>query len=562
MPDDIRKIIETAPEFTPLPAEDDGEELSQRDKLTLCGMEGELWHDADHVAYATVTVDEHMESYALKSSAYRRHLLAIYGRRYPRFIGPGATIPGSPSSQAITDAMNSLEAIACAGPQKATFVRIGEHNGNVVLDLGTPEWSAVVIGPDGWRIVARPPVPFIRPAGLRPLPAPVKGGKITELRRFVNVADDGDFMLTVAFLLAALKRNGPFPIAVVNGEQGSAKSTFCRVLRRLVDPNAADLRSPPKDERDTLIAATNGWILGYDNLSYIDGEQSDWFCRIATGGGFATRALYSNGEEFLINVCRPVLLNGIPSLSSRPDLADRAVALTLPAIPENGRQSEGAFWTTFNEAAPRILGALLDGVAMALQNLPTVKLPRLPRMADFALWSVAAFPAYGWTADDFLAAYEDNRQRGVEDALEADPLAAAVREIVAERREYIGTATALLAEINNRVAPEICREKTWPKDAARLSNRLRRVAPALRRLGVEIDLDGHIGRGAEKKRAIQIRRAEPGALNRAGGDAANGGAVPNNTQQYQIDKHNGEAVDAGDADRPLSSRSGPWETRI
>lgn len=377
------------------PEWDGDDDLPQRDRLILCGMDGELWHDADHVPYATVEVNGHLESYVLRSTAYRRHLLAAYGKRYPQCIGPGTIIPGSPSSQAITDALNSLEAAASAGPEKTAFVRIGEHQGGVVLDLGLPDWSAVVIGTDGWKVVARPPVPFIRPTGLRPLPVPVAGGKITALRRFVNVADDGDFMLTVAFLLAALKRRGPFPIAVVNGEQGCAKSTFCRVLRRLVDPNAADLRSPPKDERDTLIAATNGWVLGYDNLSYIDGEQSDWFCRIATGGGFATRALYTNNEEMLINVCRPVLLNGIPSLASRPDLADRAVALTLPVIPENARQSEGAFWAAFEQAAPCLLGALLDGVVTALRNLPSVTLPRLPRMADFALWSVAAFPAYG-----------------------------------------------------------------------------------------------------------------------------------------------------------------------
>lgn len=564
MPDDVRKIIENASEFTPPPG-DDNDDLPQRDKLILCATRGgELWHDADHGAYATVEVDGHLESYPVRSSAYQRYLRRLYGARYQQVIVEGGTkitVPGSPSSQAFTDALGSIEAMAGNGPEKVPAIRIGDHEGRVVIDLGTPNWSAVVIGPDGWSVVPRPPCPFIRPAGLRPLPVPVKGGRITELRPFLNIGGDDDFRLAVAWLLACLKRKGPFPVMVVNGEQGAAKSTFCRVLRRLVDPNAADLRSPPKDERDALIAARNGWVLGYDNLSYVDGEQSDWFCRIATGGGFATRALYTNNEEVLIDVCRPVLLNGIPSLASRPDLADRAVALTLPAMTAEARRPEAAFWSEFDAAAPRILGALFDGVAMALRNRATVTLPRLPRMADFALWSAAGFSAFGWKPVQFVDAYEANRARGIEEVIEADPLAMAVLDIAAERSSYIVTATALLAEINLKVTPDVSRDKTWPKNARSLSSRLRRLAPALRSQGVEIELDQHVGRGDDKKRAIRVRRLPAGTQTHSSGDANGPASVPNNTEENQCINECGDAGDAGDANFPLSSGS-EWETTI
>lgn len=491
------------------PESGDDDDLPQRDRLILCATRGELWRDADHTAHATVEVDGHLESFVVRTNAYRRHLLKIYGTRYQQVIAEGGTkitIPGSPSATALTDALNSIEAIAGTGPEKVPAVRVGEHEGRVVIDLGTVDWSAVVIGPEGWEVVAHPPVPFIRPTGLRPLPVPVKGGRIAELRPFLNIGSDEDFRLAVAWIVACLKRDGPFPVMVVNGEQGAAKSTFCRVLRRLIDPNTADLRSPPKDERDALLAARNGWVLGYDNLSYIDGEQSDWFCRIATGGGFATRALYTNNEEVLIDVCRPVLLNGIPALASRPDLADRAVALTLPAMTAEARRPQGAFWAAFDAAESRILGALFDGVSMALRNRPTVTLARLPRMADFALWAAAAFPAFGWKPDQFVDAYETNRAQGVAEAVEADPMASAVLEIMTDRDAWIGTATALLSEINGKVTPEVSRDKTWPKDGIRLSNRLRRVAPALRALGIEIVLGLHEGRGTERRRVIHIRR--------------------------------------------------------
>ena len=311
-----------------------------------------------------------------------------------------------------------------------------------------------------------------------------------------------------------------------------------------------------------MIAANNGWVLGYDNLSLVGADQSDWFCRIATGGGFATRKFFTNGEEFLMDVCRPVLLNGIPALASRPDLADRAVALTLPAMTAEARRPEAAFWAEFDTAAPRILGTLFDGVAMALRNRATATLPRLPRMADFALWSAAAFPAFGWTPDQFVDAYETNRARGIEEVIEADPLAMAVLDIAAERSSYVVTATPLLAEINLKVTLDVSRDKTWPKNARSLSSRLRRLAPALRSQGVEIELGLHVGRGDDKKRAIRISRIETGTQARSDGDANSEALVPSNNEQNQQDDALWGRGDDGDASFPSQSIPPPWETTL
>ena len=44
------------------------------------------------------------------------------------------------------------------------------------------------------------------------------------LRPFLNVADEGDYRLLVTWLLAALRPCGPYPILVLHGEQGAAKS--------------------------------------------------------------------------------------------------------------------------------------------------------------------------------------------------------------------------------------------------------------------------------------------------------------------------------------------------
>ncbi len=191
------------------------------------------------------------------------------------------------------------------------------------------------------------------------------------------------------------------PCSKLHGEQGSAKSTTERILRALIDPHEAPLRAGPRDGRDLIIAATNGWIVPLDNISYVRPWLSDALCRLATGGGFTTRELYSDSEEVIFNAQRPTLLNGIEEFITRPDLLDRAIPLALPTIPEEQRKQEATLWPEFETARPMILGSLLDAVSFALRNEEHVKLTRLPRMADFAIWVSAAEPYFGWKAGDF-----------------------------------------------------------------------------------------------------------------------------------------------------------------
>src|SRR6516162_10653293 len=165
--------------------------------------------------------------------------------------------------------------------------------------------------------------------------------------------------------------------------------TSAKILRTSVDPNTLALRTLPRDERDLHIAATNAWVVGYDNLSFLLDWISDTLCRLSTGGGFGTRQLYTDQDEVLFDAIRPSLLNGIEEVVTRPDLADRAIFLTLAPIPEDKRRPESELWAAFNADRPRILGALLDAVAMGLRQLPEIRLERLPRMADFAIWATA-----------------------------------------------------------------------------------------------------------------------------------------------------------------------------
>lgn len=169
---------------------------------------------------------------------------------------------------------------------------------------------------------------------MQSLPVPVTGGSITNLRSFLNIKSDADFVLVVAWILAALRNRGPYPVIALSGEQGSAKSTFSGLVRSVLDPNTAPLRALPREDRDLFIAANNRHVLAFDNVSGLPHWISVTFCRLATGGGFAVRQLYTDQDEILFEAARPVILNGIEDFVTRPDLADRSLFLTLSPIPE------------------------------------------------------------------------------------------------------------------------------------------------------------------------------------------------------------------------------------
>lgn len=498
----------------------DGGRPSQGTQLVALTDEAELFHAPDEEPYATVPAGDHLETWPVRSRGFRRWLAK-------RFY---TTHRNTPSQQALSNALNVLEGRAvCDGAEHEVFVRVAEHEGAIYIDLGDPSWSAVRIDGLGWEVVAQPPVKFRRARGIAALPNPARGGDIAQLRSFINVASESDQVLFVGWLVASLRPRGPFPILVLHGEQGSAKSTTARIAKSLIDPSTAPLRSQPRDARDIMIAARNSWCAVFDNLSHLPSSFSDDLCRLATGGGFATRELYTDADEVLFDAQRPLILNGIEELATRGDLLDRSLILNLPAIPEERRRSEREFWAAFKAEQPRILGALCEAVSCALRNLAATHLTGLPRMADVAQWMTAAEPGLGWPPRAFLGAYNGNRELANEVALESSPVAAALLQLVKPGGHFTGTAAELLASLGEANDDEVSYRRGWPQTPQAVSNALRRIEPNLRAIGIEVDRSRDPGRA--RTRLIRIARiaagdfpaAEDNPLRRAAMDS---GLVP------------------------------------
>ena len=463
-----------------------------------------LFHDSGD-AFAEIENAGHCETWPVRPGGFREWLQLRYFKEHG----------GAPNNEALQSAEGTIKARArFEGPERKVYRRVGTANGSLYLDLCDPAWRAIEVDAKGWRIVDRPPVPFIRSRTMRELPEPTRGGHIddlrqllNDLRQLLNLAADGDFILAVAWVLAALRDEGPYPVLVLTGEQGSAKSTCARMLRALVDPCQAPLRSVPRNEQDLFIAARNGHVLAFDNLGGVPTWLSDALCRLSTGGGFAARELYTDDEEVVISAERPLILNGIDEVVARGDLADRAIFLTLSAIREADRKPEAKLWARFEEARPRILGALLDALVEGVRRLPDVRLDRLPRMADFAKWVVACESAI-FPDGAFMRAYRGNRDDAIESVIDANPVASAIRELMQSRESWEGTATELLTELEGTAGGTVTKGKgrEWPTSGRSLGRRLNRPSSALRPVGIEID-----GRKSGSKRLITIsRRSEDG----------------------------------------------------
>lgn len=454
----------------------------------------ELFHTPEGDAYTTFEVTGHSETWPVAAKEFERWLTQLF---YTSQKKP-------PNTQTLADTIRALEAKAqFEGVKRPVFTRVAWHDGAIYLDLANETWEVVEITPAGWRIVVEPPVRFRRTPGMRPLPRPEPGGSVHDLRPFVNVADEESFRLMLAWLVAALRPTGPYPILVLQGEQGSAKSTTARVLRALIDPSTIPLRSLPREERDFMIAAKNTWVLAFDNLSGLSQMMSDALCRLATGGGYATRALYSNDDEVLFNVQRPVILNGIDDLIARHDLSDRILLLTLPPISETARRDEESFWQGFEALRPRMLGAFLDALSDTLYRLPAVKLTTLPRMADFARFATAAEIALGWESGGFMAAYTGNRAEAIEVGLEANPIAQAIRALLTNDHFWSGTASELLQNLNRHAETGSLDSRIWPKTSQELGKQLRRLTSTLRAIGIQYT---NTRTGHDRRRIIALRK--------------------------------------------------------
>jgi hypothetical protein len=474
---------------------DSGEEnKSQATELVeLAEANVEEFFNHEDEAWARFPVGDHSEVARLSQRSFRRFLQRLYFQAKRR----------APGSQAVQDAIGVLEGEALfENEAKPVFNRIapGQTEQDWWIDLGDEDHRAIHIKPGTWEIVDEPPVMFRRPAGMRELPEPDPNGNIDELSRFVNIRDEcdecddvlptqsksTDWILFLSWIAQAFRPSGPYPVLVLLGEQGTAKSSTATTAGSLVDPTDVDRQTLPRDEQSLAIWAQHSHVLRVDNVSNVPNWLSDALARLSTGGGALYRTLYSDDELSVFKAQRPVIVNGITDFVHRPDLLQRSIVLYLPRIDPKERWDETRLNKAFADASPRIFGGLLNLLARAAAHHPVDPGP-LPRMADFARWACAVEMAAGWPEGAFLEAYQANQRSSSETVLHGSSVASAVRALVEDHGAWEGTITELLEALNEREDEATTRSKYWPNSAKALGQQMQRKAPLLRNVGIEVE---------------------------------------------------------------------------
>lgn len=453
-----------------------------------------LFHDQNKDVFAQNKVSG--EVYAINSRSFKDCIVARFYDETKK----------AARDQSLREALITVSGMGRhSGELRTVNLRTAHGGGTYCLDLCIPgNSSAVIVRPGKWLTVDKPEALFIRPESMQPLPVPVPGASLELLWSICNIPQSQRLLVTT-WLIECLRPETPFPILELIGEQGSAKSTTQRNLRRVIDPNACDLRAAPKCVDDIFVSAGVCAVVSYENLSHLPPAMQDALCILATGGGHAKRKLYSDADETIIHVKRPVVINSIVVVITQQDAVDRAVSVDLPVIHDRVEVSNIA--DRFEELHPRILGALLDVFADALTHLPSVMIPAKyrPRLIEFARLGIAVEKAVNAQPGEFMRQFNTARQEALARTLDASPVASAVLDFIASEPDGIA---APVKQIMTHLEPhKPSGNDSWPRSPKGLGDALRRAAPALRQTGIECQYLGKVG--GSVKWSIKRKLSEP-----------------------------------------------------
>ena len=466
------------------PSAKKGGDENQADILIRVGSSAKVFRDELEERYAAVPIGGHTEVYKINSTKFRMWLTKGY------FEETGK----APQSDAMNQALGVFEMKAAfGGDTRSLSRRCAKYEDKYYYDLADGNWRNVVISREGWQVVDNPPILFVRGNNMMEQVEPEVYQDLSILNKHYRFKNKEDEILHMVNIVTKFIPEIAHPVDVIYGEKGASKTTSMRKDRSIVDPAPMDIVTLPSSKNDLALNLSQNYMPCYDNLDNITPEKSDILCMAATGGGISKRTLYTNEDETILYFKRPVILNGINIVATRPDLLDRALLLELERIPPEERKDEETIWSEFNRDKPKILGAIFATLSKAMTIYDDVKLDRMGRMADFTKRGYAIAEAAGIGGDAFLDAYITNQIRANEEAVDSNPVAAAIRRLMIGRRLWEGSVSELLVvliDVADREGIDIC-SRLWPRASNALSRRLNEIKSNLELLDIRFDIRHH-----------------------------------------------------------------------
>ena len=146
-------------------------------------------------------------------------------------------------------------------------------------------------------------------------------------------------------------------------------------------------------------------------------------------------------------------------------------------------------------------------------------------MADFECWLCACEGAI-WKPGTFKAAYAANRRKTIYAAIDDDPVATAIRELVTDQQpKWTGTTGALLIQLTALVGEQQAKSESWPQGPRGLTSCLQNAKSSLRRVGIELTRGKRTAKGPliilKRKGGIQHSQPSRPSLSKAINELSN-----------------------------------------
>lgn len=367
------------------------------------------------------------------------------------------------------------------GKSRKVEIRSCLRKSGVYIDIGNGV-KQIKVTKKSWRVLNLGSVKFAtRPYALR---FPIPKGDESDIELLGKYLPKKTFKLIVAFIAHCLIAEPPFSVLVIQGEQGSGKTTVSNIIRALIDPHRTPFTRIDKED-DLHVNAIGNQIICIDNASDLRASMSDTFCRITTGTGYTKRKLYSDTDEVAIQIARPFLLNGISNIISRPDLGDRAIIVSTTRL--NSRGYLSSVMSQFKADKSKIFGAILSGISGYLRYKDDIEIDSGHRLFEFLRVGVALERTYGWPEGSFMREFDAMKRNQLLQEYDCHSLVKGIRKILqGTGREWRGSAEELMSAIDaSSVNEGYSKEKDFPKSVAQLGKDLCRLAPLLRNIGIK-----------------------------------------------------------------------------
>lgn len=385
-----------------------------------------------------------------------------------------------PAQKDVRDVFDILESIArFDAPKVRMFNRVGKKDGVFYYDLCDKRFLKITSSK--WELVPAFPL-FRRYKHQQTQIEPISGGVVWDVFKLLTIAEE-DQLLVMVFLISLFIPGIAHPILAVCGDQGSAKSFLCNIVNRLIDPTLTERIIQPKNERDLIQTLRQKYVSVLDNISKIDQRVSDILCQVCTGGGVSYRQLYTDEGENIAQFRHVVIINSIMLPIVNADLMDRAIILKLQRIAQDKRKPEQDLWDEFNREQPGILGGIFDTIVKAMAIYPTIKIDKLPRLADFAKWGYSIAQALGKSGEQFLEDLSQNVKRQNESVAVKNVLCKSLLTFMDGKSTHLNTVYEVHKELK-MVAGDDAKDESFPKLPHNLRGQLDLLRSTLQEHGI------------------------------------------------------------------------------